>query len=49
MSNGSILIIDDWALAGAKLACEEYFEENGINLEPITIENSDPVYFIIKK
>lgn len=49
MSNGSVLIIDDWALKGARLACEEYFEENGINLEPLTIEKSDPVYFIIKK
>ena len=49
MTNGSILIIDDWALAGAKLACEEYFEENNIELELKTIENSTPVYFIIKK
>jgi hypothetical protein len=49
MSNGSILIIDDWALEGARLACEEYFEENGISLELKTIENSTPVYFIVKK
>jgi hypothetical protein len=49
MSNGSILIIDDWALEGARLACEEYFEENEISLELKTIENSTPVYFIIKK
>lgn len=49
MSNGSVLIIDDWALDGARLACTEYFEENGIDLEPMTIEKSTPVYFIVKK
>jgi hypothetical protein len=34
----TILIIDDWALDVARLACEEYFEENGIKLEPLKIE-----------
>jgi len=49
MTNGSVLIIDDWALDGARLACEEYFKENKIKLEPLTIPNSTPVYFIVKK
>lgn len=48
MSKGSVLIIDDWALDGARIACEEYFKEHNINLKPLTIENSTPVYFIIK-
>jgi O-methyltransferase len=45
---GGIIIIDDWALDGARIACEEYFKENNINLEPLTILNSTPVYFIKK-
>ena len=43
--DGGIVIIDDWALDGARLACEEYFES--INYQPkyIGVPNSTPVYF----
>lgn len=48
MSNGSVLIIDDWALDGARIACQEYFKKRKLKLVPLTIEKSTPVYFIIK-
>jgi hypothetical protein len=42
---GGVVVIDDWALDGARLACEEYFES--INYKPnyMTISNSTPVFF----
>ena len=43
---GGVIIIDDWALLGAKTACLEFFKENDINVNIKTIENSTPIYFI---
>jgi len=45
ISVGGIVIIDDWALDGVRIACEEFFEAKGINPEINTIENSTPTYF----
>lgn len=44
--SGGFLIIDDWALDGARLAVEEFFKEQNIRLKPHSVENSTPVYFI---
>jgi hypothetical protein len=43
--DGGVVVIDDWALDGARLACEEFFES--INYKPnyIEVPNSTPVYF----
>ena len=46
VSKNGIIIIDDWALLGAKTACIEYFSENNINPEIKTIKDSTPVYFV---
>jgi hypothetical protein len=45
ISVGGIVIIDDWALHGVKVACEEFFEAKGINPVIHTVENSTPTYF----
>jgi O-methyltransferase len=45
ISVGGIVIIDDWALSGVRVACEEFFEAKGINPEIHTVENSTPTYF----
>lgn len=45
ITDGGVVIIDDWALDGVKTACYEFFEEK--NIKPIirTIPNSTPTYF----
>lgn len=48
ISDGGIIIIDDWALDGVKIACEEFFDEIGYHPEILTIENSTPTYFFKK-
>jgi hypothetical protein len=45
ISVGGVIIIDDWALDGVRIACYEFFEEKGINPEIHTVENSTPTYF----
>jgi O-methyltransferase len=45
ISKGGIIIIDDWELDGARIACQEYLSENGINPEILSIPNSTPKYF----
>jgi O-methyltransferase len=45
ISDGGIVIIDDWALDGVRIACEEFFVEKGITPTIHTIENSTPTYF----
>lgn len=45
ISLGGVIIIDDWALEGVRIACEEFFKEKGINPEIHTVENSTPTYF----
>ena len=45
ISDGGIVIIDDWALDGVRTACYEFFEEKGISPTIHTIENSTPTYF----
>lgn len=45
ISDGGIIIIDDWALEGVRIACNEFFEEKGINPQIHTIPNSTPTYF----
>ena len=45
ISDGGVIIIDDWALGGVRIACEEFFKEKGINPEIHTVENSTPTYF----
>lgn len=42
---GGVVVIDDWALDGARLACEEYFESIKYKPTYIGIPNSTPVYF----
>lgn len=49
ISDGGVIIIDDWALDGVRVACYEFFEEKGINPEIHTIKNSTPTYFFKKK
>ncbi|MCF7866909.1 TylF/MycF family methyltransferase [Candidatus Woesearchaeota archaeon] len=45
ISDGGVIIIDDWALDGVRTACEEFFKEKGINPEIHKVENSTPTYF----
>lgn len=45
ISVGGVIIIDDWALDGVRLACNEFFKEKNINPKIHTIENSTPIYF----
>jgi len=45
ISDGGIIIIDDWALDGVRTACEEFFKEKGINPQIHKVENSTPTYF----
>jgi hypothetical protein len=42
---GGVVVIDDWALDGARLACEEYFESIKYKPNYIGVSNSTPVYF----
>jgi O-methyltransferase len=46
ISKGGIIIIDDWALTGVRVAVEEFWAEKGIKPEILTIENSTPIYWI---
>jgi O-methyltransferase len=45
ITKGGVIIIDDWELDGARIACEEYFSENNIKPELLSIPNSSPLYF----
>jgi hypothetical protein len=45
ISKGGVVIIDDWELDGARLAVEEYLQENNIEVEILSIPNSTPKYF----
>lgn len=45
ISKGGVVIIDDWALPGARAACEEFFQENGLNPTINEIPNTTPVFF----
>lgn len=45
---GGVVIIDDWALSGARLACEEYFSAIGYQPKYRLVENSTPVWFVKK-
>jgi len=45
ISVGGVIIIDDWALDGVRIACEEFFAEKGISPKIETIPNSTPTYF----
>lgn len=49
VSIGGTVIIDDWALVGAKKACTDYFKEIGIRPKMIDVPDSTPKYFIKKK
>lgn len=42
---GGYIIIDDWALAGCRKACEEYFHKNKITIELNSVENATVKYF----
>jgi hypothetical protein len=42
---GGVVIIDDWALDGARLACEEYFKKIKYTPKYHRVPNSTPVYF----
>lgn len=46
ISKGGIVIIDDWALAGVRMAVMEFWEEIGITPEIRTIENSTPIWWV---
>lgn len=46
VSSGGVVIIDDWALLGARTACDEYFNSIGFKPDYQNIPNSEPVYFI---
>jgi O-methyltransferase len=39
ISTGGLLIIDDWALKGARQACSEFFNSNGIQPQHAEIED----------
>lgn len=45
---GGILIIDDWALAGCRLACDEYFKDYKQLSERRHIKDTTPVWFVKK-
>jgi hypothetical protein len=46
ISVSGIIIIDDWALDGVRIAVEEFFQEKGIKPFIYPVENSTPVYFV---
>ena len=48
LSDGGILIVDDWQLSGCKKACEEYFAYNPMCriTPPYGDETDGPAYFI---
>lgn len=50
--SGGILIVDDWALKGCRLACDRYFQSLGgyskVLNNLIEIEGTTPVWFIKK-
>lgn len=48
ISEGGIVVIDDWALDGVRIACNEFFDEIGYHPEILTIPNSTPTYFYKK-
>lgn len=45
ISKGGVIIIDDWELDGARLAVQEYLQENEIEVYFLSIANSTPKYF----
>lgn len=46
VSSGGVVIIDDWALLGARTACNEYFDSIDFKPNYQKIDNSEPVFFI---
>ena len=46
ISTGGVIIIDDWALEGVRVAVQEFCKEKGIVPHLKTIENSTPVYWV---
>ena len=46
VSTGGVIIIDDWALEGVRVAVQEFCKEKGIVPHLKTIENSTPVYWV---
>ncbi len=46
--SGGILIIDDWALKGCRVACDEYFGDYSMLGERNDIVGTTPVWFIKK-
>ena len=46
ISKGGIVIIDDWALAGVRMAVMEFWDGIGITPEIRTIENSTPIWWV---
>lgn len=44
VTSGGIVIVDDFALAGARIACEEYFAKIGINPKLIEIGEGEEKY-----
>jgi O-methyltransferase len=48
ISKGGLVILDDYELDGARIACMEYLQENNIEVEFLSIANSTPKYFIKK-
>lgn len=45
VSEGGVIIIDDWALPGARAACEEFFQENQIIPKINSIPDTTPIFF----
>ena len=46
VSNGGIVIIDDWNLAGCVKATQDFFKVKGINPTLHKVKNSNPVFWI---
>jgi hypothetical protein len=45
VNKGGYIIIDDWALAGCRKACEEYFEKKHIEPDLQSVPNATVKYF----
>lgn len=45
ISEGGVIIIDDWNLKGVQVAVEEFWQSRGIQPEIHTIDNSYPIYW----
>lgn len=45
VNKGGYVIIDDWALAGCRKACDEYFSKHSIVLDLKSVQNATVKYF----